>query len=217
MAAVLEAQGVDIANLQRGAGASGMSVAITEQDGGYAAVIVPAENHALDLDALAIPSDARLMLLQNELAPAALPALSAKARAAGLGVILNAAPAHGVEGEVLAAVETLIVNRLEALDLLGASPSVAAPAPDEIVDGLRTLAPQADIVLTLAAEGAAFAASGQPVRHQPAPAVEARSTHGAGDVFCGTFAAARLARRPLAEAVETAQAAAAAHVALERV
>jgi ribokinase len=215
MAETLAAAGIDTAALQRGFGASGMSVAITEAGGGYGAVIVPGENHALDPASLVLPAGAQMLLLQNELAPEALPALVAKGREAGLHVALNAAPAEGVGTWVLGAVDTLIVNRLEAHDLLGVAPGALTPA--ELVEGLQARAPRADMIVTLGDGGVAFAGAGQPPRRAGAPAVEPVSTHGAGDVFCGTWAAACLAGAGLAEAVDQAQAAAAAHVAAPRV
>jgi len=211
---VLERAGVDLANLQCGSGPSGMSVAITDEGGGYGAVIVPAENHRLDTHALSIPPEARVMLLQNELDPKALKALIARGRTAGLSVILNAAPARGLDQDAVAAVDTLVVNRLEGLDLLRAAEGTP---DDEIVAGLRAIAPMADIVLTLGADGAAFSGPDQPLAVEGAPAVTVRSTHGAGDVFCGTFAAARLGGQPLGDAVASAQRAAARHVAAERI
>ena len=192
MADTLAAAGIDIAALQRGPGASGMSVAITEAGGSYGAVIVPGENHALDTASLALPRGARMLLLQNELAPEALPALVAKGREAGLHVALNAAPAEGVGTWVLGAVDTLIVNRLEALDILGAAPGSLTPA--EMVEGLQGRAPRADVIVTLGAGGAAFARAGAPAARASAPKVTPVSTHGAGDVFCGTWAAAQIGR-----------------------
>lgn len=215
MAGTLEAAGIDTVALQRGPGASGMSVAITAAGGSYGAVIVPGENRGLDLAALALPPGARMLLLQNELAPEALPALVAMGREAGLHVALNAAPAEGVGTWVLGALDTLIVNRLEALDLLGAAPGTLTPA--EIVEGLQARAPRPDVIVTLGAEGVAFAPAGGPVTRAPAPGVTPVSTHGAGDVFCGTWAAARLAGADLAAAIARAQEAASAHVAAPRV
>ena len=45
----LETAGVDVSQLQRGLGSSGMSVAIATDGGYYGAVIVSAENHAFDM------------------------------------------------------------------------------------------------------------------------------------------------------------------------
>ena len=77
---------------------------------------------------------------------------------------------------------------------------------------LGRAAPQAEIVLTLGGDGVAFAAPGQAPELQPAQPVKVQSTHGAGDVFVGTFAASRLRGGTLAEAVQDGQRAAAAHI-----
>ncbi|ABD55026.1 PfkB family carbohydrate kinase [Jannaschia sp. CCS1] len=210
MQAALQDAGVDIAQLQAGAGASGMSVAILMEDGNYGAVIVSAENHMFDVDAVQIPDECRLVLLQNEMAAGVIPAMATKAQRAGAGVILNAAPAQGVGKTDLAHLHTLIVNRVEGADLLGIADS--APDPVAVVNGLQELAPQALVILTLGGDGVVFAEPGRAVQSQAARRVSVHSTHGAGDVFVGAYAAAILAGQSLSEAIQLGQAAAAAHI-----
>lgn len=209
MYAQLREAGVDLRQLQWGDGASGMSAAIVTQSGEYGAVIVSGENHAFDLSDLAIPEGCQWVMLQNEMVRELLPAAAALARQAGARVMWNAAPAGDVRAADLALIDTLIVNRVEAADLIGAPLS---DSPQEAVAALAHRAPGAEIVLTLGGQGVAFAAPGQRPVHSPARAVEVRSTHGAGDVFVGSFAARRLDGSTLAEAVEAGQDAAAAHI-----
>ncbi|KPP83685.1 MAG: ribokinase [Rhodobacteraceae bacterium HLUCCA08] len=207
MRAVLEGAGVNVTGLVRGGGASGMSVAITVADGGYGAVIVSGENLKIDAKAVDIPEDCRIVLLQNESAPGLLSAMAPRVRDAGAALWLNAAPATGIGPEALALVDTLIVNRIEGADLLGADPGTLSGA--EMVEGLMDLAPRARIVLTLGGDGVAFAEAGGKVRLAPARKVDVVSTHGAGDTFVGTLAAAELAGASLGQAIEAAQGAAA--------
>lgn len=206
----LNEAGVDLSGLQIGPGASGMSAAIVDQDGNYGAVIVSAENHEFDTGLLSIPSKCRMVLLQNELTPIALREAKDKARRADVPVVLNAAPALGLTRADLEAVNVLIVNRVEASDLLGCDP--AELNPTESVAALQRLAAGADIVVTLGGDGVIFASKGGTPEHQPARKTAVRSTHGAGDVFVGTFAAATLEGLDLPTAIARAQDAAADHV-----
>lgn len=214
MRAVLERAGVEVAGLVQGDGASGMSVAITVADGGYGAVIVSGENLKIDAEVIDIPTDCRIVLMQNECAPDLLPAMARRARDAGAQVWLNAAPATGIGPEALALVDTLIVNRIEGADLLGADPGLLSGA--ETVEGLMDLAPRARVVLTMGGDGVAFAEPGGAVRLAPARQVAVVSTHGAGDAFVGTLAAAELAGASLGQAIEAAQGAAAALISQTR-
>jgi ribokinase len=214
MRAELVAAGVDVARLQEGHGASGMSVAITEASGGYAAVIVSGENLEIDPDALTLPEGCRIVLAQNEVDPGLLPQLARLARAGAAELWLNAAPAAGLSPEVLRLVDVLIVNRLEAADLAGVAPDLLTGG--ELVLALQSLAPQARILVTLGADGVAHAAAGGVVERFAADAVAVVSTHGAGDMFVGSLAAAVLRGDGWPEAIRFAQGRAAALIAAPR-
>ena len=209
----LLAENVDVSQLQQGEGASGMSAAIVTETGEYGAVIVSAENHAFDLARLQIPPDCRAVLLQNEMAPGVLSACAKEAKEAGARVIWNAAPTAGVTPGDLTLVDTLIVNRGEAEDILSRQMDLD---PTAAVAALALLATQAEIILTLGSEGVAFKAPDGIAKWQPARPVAVVSTHGAGDVFVGTVAARRLDGRSLEDAVSAGQEAAAAHISQSR-
>lgn len=213
MRAQLIAAGIDVSHLQQGSGASGMSVAIVTEAGEYGAVIVSGENHAFDVAQLGPPTDCAMVLLQNEMRPEVLPAGAAIAKASGAQVVWNAAPGMSLSAVDLDCVDTLIVNRVEAADILG---HALGGDPLQAVALLSEMAPCAEIILTLGAGGVAFVAPGQPAMLQPAHAVQVHSTHGAGDVFVGTYAAQRLRDASLSEAIAAGQAAAARHVSQSR-
>ncbi|MET1416854.1 PfkB family carbohydrate kinase [Roseibium sp. HPY-6] len=202
--------GIDVSGLQAGPDASGMSAAIVDEDGNYGAVIVSAENHKFDAELMNIPSGCQMLLLQNEMTHSALRRVKQKALDAGVPIVLNAAPATGLTGEDLQSVDVLIVNRLEASDLLGNEPSDTDWAGS--VRKLQTLVPGSSVIVTLGGDGVCFAQSGQTPRHQPAKEAVVHSTHGAGDVFVGAFAAAYADGTPFETAIERAQTAAAEHV-----
>ena len=208
MAKALADAGVDTSLLQRGPGRSGMSAAITVDGGDYGAVIVSGENYAFDAEALSVPSGCRIVLAQNEMAPGLLSELSNAAREAGAEFWVNLAPVDSI-GPDLA--DVLIVNRVEAGDLLGKGLDSAGPL--ELAQALQDAIPNTDCIITLGGDGVAVKPRDRDAFHCPARPVEVVSTHGAGDVFCGTLAAARLAGENWTDAIETAQRAAADHVA----
>ena len=101
-----------------------MSVAITQEDGDYAAVVVSGANRDLDAAQVAASADvlrdSRVLLLQNEIDERANVAAAELARGAGTRVILNAAPARPL-GAMGGLIDVLVVNTVEA-EMLGAGP-----------------------------------------------------------------------------------------------
>ena len=202
----LAAAGVDAGQVRRVPGVSGLSVAIALPGGGYGAVTAPGVNREIDADAVVLPAGLRWLLLQNEIPAAVNAALAGRAKAAGARVLLNAAPARPLSPALRGAVDLLVVNRVEAADMLGADRPPAQAAAALAGDGAA--------IVTLGADGLVL----HDGRATPLPPhrVAARSAHGAGDVFVGALAAA-LAAGPhggaaLVEAARFAQAAAALHV-----
>ncbi|WP_295311607.1 PfkB family carbohydrate kinase [Roseobacter sp.] len=185
----LAAAGVNTQQLQPDPGPSGMSVAIVNADGDYGAVIVSAANLNIDADAIRIPNGTKLVLLQNEIPDAVNAAVARKARASGVPVWLNAAPARTLSSSLVASCDLLLVNRVEAAfykDLSGGP----------------------EVLKTLGAGGVRFRG-----RTYPAPEVRPVSSHGAGDMFAGALAASVASGQTPQEAIGFAQAAAALHVA----
>lgn len=200
--AALDAGGVDRRLVQQGEGPTGMSVAIVDASGGYGAVIVSAANLLIDPGRIAVPPGTTHVLLQNEIPEAVNLSVAAQARAMGAKVILNAAPARAMPGELLSLTDLLIVNRVEAGDLAGGTPAEAAQA-------LAGQGPGA-VIVTLGAEGLVLW-DGTPTA-LPAHRVAVVSTHGAGDAFVGALAAEWARGGDLRRAAAFGQAAAALQV-----
>ncbi len=120
----LTASGVGLRHLRSMAAGSGMSVAITQEDGDYAAVVVSGANRDLDAAHVAASADvigeSRVLLLQNEIDEGANATAAEIARGAGTRVILNAAPARPM-GAMSGLIDVLVVNSVEA-EMLGAGP-----------------------------------------------------------------------------------------------
>jgi len=203
--------GVDLTHVRTVAQGSGMSVAIQEGGGDYAAIVVSGANRELDegqiAESGAVIEDSRVLLLQNEVTEAANASAARVARQAGAMVVLNAAPTRPLGG-LAGLVDVLVVNAVEA-EMLGGGPVDDLESASAAARALLALAPA--VVVTAGGAGVA-AASGPETVTFPAYAVPRVETHAAGDVFVGALGARLAAAEPLAEALRYANAAAALHV-----
>lgn len=130
-------------------------------------------------DALLTP--AATLVLQMEVPAAENATLIARARAAGVRIVLNLAPAAALPEPALLAVDVLVVNQSEAAWLaahLGCAASAAA---------LRGRLGGIAVVLTRGAEGADVACA-EAMWNEPAIKISAVDTTAAGDCFAGVLA-----------------------------
>ena len=188
----LAGAGVDLRGVSHIAAPTGCATILVERGGENRIVIVPGANAhasgaAVAQNALATGAT---LVLQQEVPATANLSLAKRARAAGLRVVLNAAPARALSRECMQLVDVLIVNEGEAAALardLGWPTAWADFAPA----ARSALAPTRDaaVVVTLGARGAVWCGS-PPAQHAIAPRIEAIDTTGAGDAFVGTLAAA---------------------------
>lgn len=152
---------------------------------------------AEDAAARLAPGD--MLLMQCGLCAGPTIAAARLGAARGAGVVLNAAPLRWDIAPILPLLETLILNEVEAEASTGCTDPQKA-AFRLVERGARR------VIITLGPRGA-MCADAAGVRRMPAHAARVRDTTGAGDVFCGVYAAASIAGH--ADPVAKAQAAAA--------
>lgn len=191
---------------------SGMSVAISDEEGDYGAVVVSNANQKIPADVFQNArfwDDVSMLVLQNEI-PEAVNLLAANAaKQRGIPVCINAAPARSLSKPFAGLIDILIVNAIEARDMCGVSVEDLASAQQAAM----TLAERfAKVVVTAGEHGVAWCEAGEAAQSMPAQKVPLVSTHGAGDCFVGAFCASLTASHSLAEAVASANIAAARHV-----
>lgn len=192
---------------------SGMSVAIQDADGDYAATIVSGAN--LHISAAALTDDAvwngvSVLILQNEVPEAINLAAATEARKRGVKTVLNAAPWRPLGKELRHFIDVLVVNAVEA-EMMGTQPVCCLPSAAEAA---KRLADQFETVIVTAGSIGLAAWGANDERLQiPAEKVQVVSSHGAGDAFIGTLAAQLANGRDLELACRAASTAAARHVA----
>lgn len=192
---------------------SGMSVAIQDSDGDYAATIVSGANLQISTEALAedaVWDGISVLILQNEVPEAVNLAAASEARKLGILTVLNAAPFRNLGPAFRRLVDILVVNSVEA-EMMGTEPVCCLHSA---ADAAKLLAVQFEtVIVTAGAKGLAAWAANDEVLQLPAEKVDVVSSHGAGDAFIGTLAANLAAKKDLELACRAASAAAARHVA----
>lgn len=175
----LSEAGVDCSELRRCASPTGMSVAITLPDGDYGAVIVSGANLMND-GVVHWKTEPIVAIIQNEV-PEDANARFVRDLHQDCRLIWNAAPARTLHREIASRTDFLIVNRLEAADLTGSENAVvSAQSLQSRVRG--------EVIVTLGGEGLVLTRD-DGYLEVPAPKSDVVSTHGAGDMFVGAFAA----------------------------
>ncbi len=208
-AALIEA-GVETAHVLERGPRSGVAVIEVAAAGENSIVVVQGANALLTSDdvefALAALPQTRLVLLQLEIPMEAVERAALTARASGLLVLLDPAPARLLSDRLLASVDYLTPNQQEAAFLTGMSEVGSADAPEAarrlLSRGVKTA------IIKLGADGV-YAANGQESFYLAGHQVDTVDTTAAGDCFAGALAVALLADDSLHEAVAFANAAAA--------
>ena len=205
--AALDEAGVRRGQVQTHPGPSGLTVATVLPDGTTGRVVVPGANQLLRADAVTLPRDCAVLLLQSDLADAANLTLAARARAGGVRAVVKATSSRALAPGLLGLIDVLIVDPHQAAALLG-----RAEAGLDATRAAEDLAAQA-VIVTQGRAGLIIAERGG-LTLQPAHPVPVRSLRGAGDAFVGALVAELARGAALALAAAFGQAAAGLHVSL---
>ncbi|PZV11995.1 MAG: ribokinase [Leptolyngbya sp.] len=211
----LQSAGVDAGGVVvDGNAPTGVAAIAVDDAGTNTIVVVPGANGQVnneDVDRLTAqlqPGD--ILLLQFEVPLAAAIAAAKAARARGVTVIVDPAPARrDLPADFFTSVDVLTPNQVESSQLTGMPvtdiPTATKAARQLVKQGIGT------VIVKLGEQGAVVATADDTF-HQPALPVKAVDTVAAGDAFNGGLAVALAEGMALAEAAQFATAVAAASV-----
>ena len=193
----LQGAGVHMHIVREAAHPTGTAFICLSETGENAITVAPGSNALLRPEHLPDLKGFSNLLLQLETPLPTVTAYARAARAKGVAVVLNAAPAQVLPAELLQLVDILIVNEGELATVSQHNGSIA-----ECLERLAV----PTVVVTLGAHGCCARQQGQ-WHLQAAFAVRPVDTTGAGDTFCGSLCAALSQGQDMAQALRYASAA----------
>ena len=208
--------GADVRFIRNVETRTGNAIIQVDTNGQNCIILYPGANRCMEKsfidEVLGAFSEGDYLLLQNEINN--LPYIIDSAYAKGMKIILNPSP---MDDQVLACdlskISMFILNEVEAGQLTGEKD------PAKVLASMQAKFPQAEIVLTLGAEGSVYAGKGSdpaakiiPQKIYPCHAVD---TTGAGDTYTGYFIAEYLKEQDPVRALSIASMAASIAVSRE--
>ena len=189
---LLQAEGVGLDAVRKADRPTGCAVVMVNPTGENSIVVASGANQSVAASQVSdtLLDQADLLVLQQEIPVEENLQLALRATRKDLQVVYNLAPATDVPGELLEAVDMLVVNEVEAAFLAGGDSAEDMSALAEALAGEHG----SSVVITLGPDGVVVAPGGSASSFSvSAPVVRVTDTTGAGDTFTG-YLAARLAQ-----------------------
>ena len=196
----LKANQVNTSHVIVDSSATGTAIIVVDANGQNSIVLSPGANGNVspaDVDSASF-LNSKLLLLQLEIPTPTVLHAAQQARANGLTVILNPAPAKPLPVELISTVDILIPNESELSLLTGLPVTDAASAEkaakEILKQGVKT------VIVTLGSKGALLVTAQQTTQVDTYK-VDVVDTTAAGDAFIGGFASALLSGKSLEDSV----------------
>jgi ribokinase len=180
---------------------SGTALIIVDEEGENCIVVAPGANANLlpaDIDKVKNMREAAILLIQLEIPMQTIGYIAKIARAGRQKLIINPAPAHKLEDDLLNGLYLITPNETEAYALTGIKVEDEGSAYEaaEIFLGKGVQ----NVLITMGSQGAYFQNNDLKLK-VGAPAVKAVDTTAAGDIFSGALAVALTERMSWEEAM----------------
>lgn len=187
--AAFEACGVDFSGVQTVKGPTGSAAVLVGPGGANAISVAPAANHKTRAAQMteALWQQTTTLLMQMEIPFGEIEAAIFEARARRVRSVLNLAPAAPLGMDALKALDVLIANEVE-LEMLAEILNLGPGSHEDLAT--RAAKALGHLVVVTLGGGGAILASGADICQAPALDITPVDTTGAGDAFCGVFAAA---------------------------
>jgi ribokinase len=202
---------VDVKDISRLQGIStGTATIIVEEGGENRIIIIPGANGRVTYDLVeqkwGLKTRSDLVILQHEIPLTTIHSIIENCHLLDIPVLLNPAPMYPIPMDILAVLDTLVVNEAEAVALIGDPINGLDPAKKSarkiLQSGVKT------VIITLGENGAILLDNKGFIYH-PGYKVSVVDTTAAGDTFVGGYAASITEGKSSTEALEYACAASA--------
>ncbi len=214
---LLQREGIGRDYVWRLAPQSGYGAGLIAEGGQNAIAVYPGPNLLLAAEHVAHAEStiagANLVYGQLETSLSAVNAAFAIARRAGVRTVLNPSPWQKLPPDLLANTDVLVVNEVEAAELLalerplsGLSLAECAVTLDALLDSFWSQWPGELLVVTLGRLGSLACERHAAIHAVPAFPIEAVDSVGAGDAFASGFCIALCRGAPLAQALQAGNA-----------
>ncbi len=201
----LKRESINISGVGTSAKPTGCAAVIFDRSAENQIIVASGAN--ADAEAEQVPNEVLdsnyVVLMQMEVRPDENWSLIQRAHAKGATTILNLAPAHVVPKYALEALDYLIVNQIEARQI---AEKLGLALEEDAMKLAHSLAKSCDLtcIITIGPKGSVAATATQGWRMQSLQLEKIADTTGAGDAFCGAFAAAIHEKKSLPEALKRA-------------
>jgi ribokinase len=193
----LERRGVDLSQLGIGAAHTGVALIVVDERGENLIAVASGANAELTRETVAaalatIEEPSAVVLANLEIPNDAVLGAALAASERGWRFVLNPAPARALAPEIVRRCEVMIPNEHEAGEL-------GWPSVDALLEAGAGV-----VVVTRGGAGADLHRTGSPRFHQDPLPAHVVDTTGAGDAFCGAFAATLAEGAPIEAALRAA-------------
>ena len=180
---------------------SGMSVAVSNRDGDYSATVVSGANLNISRSTFNDESlwlNSKYLHLQNEITEEINIYAALEAKKRNLTVLLNAAPAKDINKDLKFLIDILIVNEVEAIQLINDETKNLVEISKKLSDEFPL------VIITAGSKGITYCKKGEEPTSIPSIKVKVQNTHGAGDYFIGTLCANLISGKSISNAINFA-------------